>query len=168
MVDATVFKTEVLAGRAGSSPVAGTILSLLKDWNMATARETMSTIKSELERVQREISALQVEEGILQKLLSKLSGEPLPQAKKTKRAVGITPLVLDVMRRAGAEGATSNEVAAKVEELSPEVAKTSVAAILSRLKGDGALVYVGDRYYENQFKPSDPANPFDTGLRAVG
>jgi hypothetical protein len=134
---------------------------------MATVRETMSTIKGELERVQREISALQIEEGILQKLLSKLSGEPAPQAKKAKRAVGITPLVLDVMRSAGATGATSGEVATRVEEKSPEVAKATVAAILSRLKSDGALVYAGDRYYEKQYAPPVTPSPFDSHLRAV-
>ena len=127
----------------------------------------MTTIKQELDRVRQEIAALQVEEGILHKLHSKLSGEPPPKAKKAQRAVGLTPIVLDVMRRAGAAGATSTEVAASAEELSPGVAKTSVAAILSRLKGDGALAYVGDRYFEKQFAPSGPANPFDSGLRAV-
>ena len=135
---------------------------------MANAREQMSTIKGELERVQREIAALQIEESILQKLVSKLSGEPAVAPKKTKRAVGITPLVLDIMRRAETSGATSQEVAARVEELAPDVARTSVAAILSRLKGDGALVYVGDRYYEKQYAPSATATPFDLHLRAVG
>jgi hypothetical protein len=134
---------------------------------MATVRETMSTIKGELDRVQREISALQIEEGILQKLLSKLSGEPAPQAKRAKRAVGITPLVLDVMRSAGAAGSTSGEVAARVEEKSPDVAKATVAAILSRLKSDGALVYAGDRYYEKQYAPPATPSPFDSPLRAV-
>jgi hypothetical protein len=166
MVDATVFKTEVLAGHAGSSPVAGTILSFPKDENMATVRETMSTIKNELERVQRELAALHIEEGILQKLLSKLSGEPATPAK-SKRAVGITPLILDVMRQAGSHGATSTEVATAVSAREPSVAKTSVASILSRLRSDGALNYVGDRYYEKQFTPTAASSPFDHHLRAV-
>lgn len=134
---------------------------------MANARETMSTIKSELERVQREIGALQIEEGILQKLLAKLSGEPVPTVRKAKRAVGITPLVLDVMRSVGVNGATSVDVAGRVEQFSPSVAKATVAAILSRLKGDGALVYSGDRYYEKQYAPSLSPSPFDSPLRAV-
>jgi hypothetical protein len=133
---------------------------------MANRATSMNTIKSELERVQQEIKTLQIEEGILQKLLSKLTGQPGPQIKP-KRAVGITPLVLDVVRLAGAQGATSSDVAVEVALREPSVAKASVASILSRLKSDGALIYVGDRYYEKQFAPAATASPFDSHLRAV-
>src|SRR3546814_21075649 len=47
----------------------------------------------------------------------------------------------------------------------PAVAKDTVGSVLSRLKSEGALVYVGARYYEKRFAPQN--RPFDPGLRAV-
>src|SRR3546814_8822515 len=47
----------------------------------------------------------------------------------------------------------------------PAVAKDTVGSVLSRLKSEGALVYVGERYYEKRFAPQN--RPFDPGLRAV-
>lgn len=134
---------------------------------MATARETMSTIKSELERVRGEIASLRLEEGILEKLLAKISGEPIQAQAKRKRSPNVTPLVLDIMRAAGTVGATSTEVDARVKEQIPEVAKATVSSILSRLKAEGALIYVGERYYEKQYAPPASPSPFDGPLRAV-
>lgn len=127
----------------------------------------MSTIKSELERVRSEIASLQLEEGILEKLLAKISGEPIQAPMKRKRSPNVSPLVLDIMRTAGSAGATSSEVDALVKEKIPEVAKATVGSILSRLKAEGALIYVGERYYEKQYAPPAVPSPFDAQLRAV-
>ena len=71
------------------------------------------------------------------------------------------------MRHAGLMGASSIEVDQRVRLMLPEVGKDTPAAILSRLKSEGALVYRNDRYYEKQFAPQEPSNPFDKALRAV-
>lgn len=134
---------------------------------MATAREQMNTIKSELERVRRDIDNLKIEEGILEKLLLKMTGEPVPVPVKRKRSPNVTPLVIDIMRNAAEKGATSAEVDALVRLQIPGVANASVASILSRLKSEGALIYVGERYYEKRFAPPPTTSPFDLPLRAV-
>jgi hypothetical protein len=134
---------------------------------MATARDQMKTIKEELERVRSEIERLRLEEGVLNRLMAKLTGEPsTPTPQPRKRATNVKPLVLEIVNQAGSAGITSADVATRVQERIPEVARDSVGSILSRLKGDGAFVYVGERYYEKQFAPTDAPRPFD-GLRAV-
>src|SRR3546814_5620408 len=81
------------------------------------------------------------------------------------RSPSVKPMVLDIMSVVGEAGATSQEVDAKVRETNPAVAKDTVGSVLSRLKSEGALVYVGERYYEKRFAPQN--RPFDPGLRAV-
>jgi predicted nuclease with TOPRIM domain len=131
---------------------------------MANAREQMKMIETELERVRREIEKLRVEEALLVKMMAKMNGET--PAPVRARSPSVKPLVLDIMRRAGHAGATTAEVDDLVREKVPSVAKDTVGSILSRLKGDGVLIYAGERYYEKQFAPRDE-NPFERNLRAV-
>ncbi|MGE3643948.1 MAG: hypothetical protein AB7F96_08840 [Beijerinckiaceae bacterium] len=127
----------------------------------------MKMLETELARVRGEIEKLRVEEALLVKMLGKMSGTPEP-AKQRNRSPSVKPVVLDIMREAGKSGATTSEVDQLVREKVPSVAKDTVGSILSRLKADGALVYIGERYYEKQFAPMEPQNPFDRQLRAVG
>lgn len=167
LVDAAVFKTEVLSGaNAGSSPAAGTTAITFKDNVMANARDQMKMIESELARIRSEMDRLRAQEELLLSLRQKMSGEPVPQKTVRKRSANIKPLVIDTMHEAGFAGATSSEVDSIVRRSAPTVAKDTVGSILSRLKADGALVYDGERYYEKQFAPNTNG-PFETGLRAV-
>lgn len=135
---------------------------------MASAREQMRLVEAELDRVRREIAKLRVEEALLEKMARKMRGEPdaAPEAASTRtRSPSVKPLVLDIMRSVGDRGATTVEVDEQVRERIPTVAKDTVGSVLSRLKGDGVLVYAGERYYEKQFAPRDTDNFL--GLRAV-
>lgn len=128
---------------------------------MVTAREQHMRIKSKLEAVRKQIEELRIQE----KLLLELLGEEAPKAAR-QRSPSIKPLVLDYMKVAGEAGATTAEVDAAIRDKVPSVAKDTVGSVLSRLKGDGALVYEGERYFEKQWAPR--TNPFgDGGLRAV-
>jgi hypothetical protein len=122
----------------------------------------MKTIQVELDRVRSEIQRLRAQEEILEGLLRKMTGEVEPQQATRKRASSVKPQVLDIMREVGARGATSVEVDNIVRTKNPTVAKDTVASVLSRLKGDGALVFDGERYFDKQFAPK---GPFE--LRAV-
>lgn len=132
---------------------------------MTTAREQMKMIESELARIRTEIARLQAQEEVLLGLYSKMSGEPVV-VNVRRRSPAIKPIVLDIMQRVGFTGATTAEVDEEVKRSVPSVAKDTVGSILSRLKGDGALVYDGERYFVKQFAPK-PTVPFDGGLRAV-
>lgn len=136
---------------------------------MANARDQMKMIEAELERVRREIERLTVEEALLVKMLGKMgvAAEPSRQGRGGRsRSPNVKPLVLDIMREVGATGATTVEVSERVREKVPTVAKDTVGSVLSRLKGDGALVYDGERYYERQFAPK-PQSSFSKEWRAV-
>jgi hypothetical protein len=133
---------------------------------MANARDQMKMIEVELERVRGEIDKLRVEEALLVKMLGRMNGVLPDTPVHRTRAPSVKPVVLDVMRTAGIWGATTSEVDEKVRQKVPTVAKDTVGSILSRLKSEGALVYVGERYYEKQFAPKDAGASFD-GLRAV-
>lgn len=133
---------------------------------MATARENMKMIEQELERVRGDIEKLKVEEALLVKMLAKMTGSPVPSSTTRTRSPSVKPVVLDVMREAAYDGATTSEVDDLVRRKVPSVAKDTVGSILSRLKSEGALVYIGERYYEKQYAPKENT-PFDKGLRAV-
>jgi len=131
---------------------------------VASARDQMKMIEEELRRVRAEIERLRIEEALLSKMHDKMSGVPEQPARG--RAMRVKPVVLDIMKSAGAAGATSAEVDLMVRERVPNVAKDTVGSILSRLKGDGALVYDGERYYEKRFDP-EGGRPFEPSIRAV-
>jgi hypothetical protein len=131
---------------------------------MASAREQMTMIESELTAVREQIERLRVQEDLLVSLLSKMRGTPIEVKQPRRRSPSVKPLVLDIMSIAAETGATSQEVDERVREKIPGVAKDTVGSILSRLKSEGALIYDSDRYYEKRFAP----RPFDQHLRAVG
>lgn len=117
------------------------------------ASKKMDPLNEEIARLDGEIARLQGERTGLIRAKELLTGEvaKVPQARR--RASPIKPLVLDIMRDSGPSGATSVEVDAEVRKTVPAVAKDTVGSVLSRLKSDGALVYVGERYYEKGQEP---------------
>lgn len=133
---------------------------------MTTAREQMKIIEGELAQIRAEMERLRAKEEVLVGLLGKMGGEAPSPAGPRKRSPNIKPLVLELMNRAGFAGATTAEVDFAVRQRVPTVAKDTVGSILSRLKGDGALTYDGERYYEKQFAPK-PQAPFEEASRAV-
>jgi hypothetical protein len=116
------------------------------------ASKKMEPLNDEIARLEAEIARLQGERAGLIRAKELLTGEAA-QPKQRRRAAPIKPLVLDIMRDAGPSGATSAEVDAEVRKTVPTVAKDTVGSVLSRLKSDGALVYVGERYYEKGQEP---------------
>lgn len=133
---------------------------------MASARDQMKVLEAELARVRGEIERLRVEEALLVKMIGKMAPPSLQPQQPVSKRMPVKPVVLDVMREVADRGATTAEVDQTVRERVPSVAKDTVGSVLSRLKGDGALVYVGERYYEKQFAPKEET-PFETTLRAV-
>ena len=118
---------------------------------MATAIEQRTMIESKLATIRSQIATLQAQEKVLSDLLAEMKGEPAPQVRR--RSPSVKPIVIDVMSAAGPAGATSREVDEAVRAKVPTVADDTVGSVLSRLKADGALVYVGERYYEKRFAP---------------
>lgn len=157
MVDAPVFKTEILGGMWGFKSPCGHQVLTSRDYDMAKESKQMSIIKAQLEAVRAQIERLRVKEETLLDLLRELNGEPVTEVRVArKRAPNVKPLVLDFMREVGERGATSAEVDEAVRALNPAVAKDTVGSVLSRLKADGALGYDGERYYEKRFTPPRP------------
>lgn len=123
---------------------------------MGSAKEQMRVMEGELARVRAEIARLKIEEETIVKLMAKVSGGGTVsvEPKIRTRSPAIKPLVLKIMHDAADKGASSAEVDALVREKVPTVANDTVGSVLSRLKSDNALSYVGDRYYEKQFAPT--------------
>ena len=134
---------------------------------MARVSEQMRIMDAELARIRSEIDRLRAQEEVIVKLRAQIGGEPVVEPKQPrKRSGSVKPVVIDYMQQVGFTGATSAEVDEAVRKAVPDVARDTVGSILSRLKSDGALVYVRDRYYVKQFAPNTNA-PFDQGLSAV-
>lgn len=120
------------------------------------ANKKMEPLDKEIARLEAEITRLQGEMAGLLRARDLLTGNPV-STPKLKRSAPIKPLVLDIMKAAGETGASSTEVDARVREEVPSVAKDTVGSVLSRLKSDGALVYVGERYYVKGQEPKPRA-----------
>jgi hypothetical protein len=119
----------------------------------------MKIMEAELARIRAEIARLKIAEETIVQLMSKVSGTNQEVTPKVRsRSPAIKPLVLEIMHNAGAKGASSAEVDALVRQKVPTVADDTVGSVLSRLKSDNALSYVGDRYYERQFAPNSVFN----------
>jgi hypothetical protein len=115
----------------------------------------MKPLDDEIARLEAEIARLQNERSGLLRAKSLLMGDSeAPVAIGRKRSPNVKPVVLDIMASVGTEGATSAEVEALVRTKVPSVADATVPSVLSRLKSDGALAYVGERYYEKRFAPA--------------
>lgn len=117
------------------------------------ANKKMEPLNQEIARLDGEIARLQGERAGLIRAKELLTGDIASVPQVRRRASPIKPLVLDIMRDAGPSGASSGEVDAEVRKSVPAVAKDTVGSVLSRLKSDGALVYVGERYYEKGQEP---------------
>jgi hypothetical protein len=65
------------------------------------------------------------------------------------------------MAHRAADGATSADVSNHIRDHVPAVAKDTVGSLLSRLKGDGALVFDGERYYDVKYVPKAGPRPFE-------
>ncbi|MBU0824643.1 MAG: hypothetical protein KKB78_09485 [Alphaproteobacteria bacterium] len=168
LVDAAVFKTEILPRVCEFESRWGHQKRITsKENTMSSAREQMQMIQKELDRIRSEIDKLRIEEATLARLLKTFGASDSSAPVARKRSPSVKPLVLDIMREAGTTGATSADVDALVRAKIPGVGKDTPAAILSRLKSEGALIYRNERYFERQFAPQETQNPFDTGLRAV-
>ncbi len=120
---------------------------------MASAKDQMKMLQAELERVRDEISKLKVEEALLVKMLGKMGDKTVSKGGRT-RSPAVKPVVLDIMKEVDGRGATTAEVDERVRHVVPSVAKDTVGSILSRLKSDGALTYIGERYYLKGKEPS--------------
>lgn len=135
---------------------------------MANAREQMRALEAKLERIEAEIQRLQAARQVLIELRAEINGDAVEVAPKPRtRSPSVKPVVLDVMAEAGAAGATTQDVEARVRAIVPTVAKDTVASVLSRLKSDGALVYEGERYFDKRHAPIRPS-PVEGGFRVVG
>ena len=117
------------------------------------ANKKMEPLNEEIARIDAEITRLQGERAGLIRAKELLTGETASTPQVRKRASTIKPLVLDIMKSVGPFGASSAEVDVQVRAKVPNVAKDTVGSVLSRLKSDGALVYVGERYYEKGQEP---------------
>jgi|GEM_PF-2408874 len=132
---------------------------------MSANGKKMKPLDEEIARIEGQIARLQgIREGLLQAKALMQGGAPQSSdsvSEPRKRSPNIKPLILDIMTAAGAEGATSAIVSARVKEAVPSVAKDTVGSTLSRLKADGALAFDGERYYESRFAPKGEHRPFE-------
>jgi hypothetical protein len=121
----------------------------------------MKSFEEEVARIDAEIDRLKARRQAFLDAMAMVSGvSPLPQDSSApptrKRAANVKPLILEIMAQAEYNGATSTEVDDLVRLKVPTVAKDTVGSVLSRLKGDKALVHDGERYYDARFAPKPP------------
>ncbi len=128
---------------------------------MRATGKQMKRLDEEIARIDADILRLQSERAGLVRakaLLSTPDDRPLV-APARKRSPNIKPLILEIMERAAATGATSKDVDRTVRARVPTVAEDTVGSVLSRLKADKALVFDGERYYDSRYAPKTGVAP---------
>jgi hypothetical protein len=132
-------------------------------------RDKISELDRQIDDLQRKLSEALHGRRLLQEVLAAMVGEEPAQPEKARgRATNVKQVVLLVMERAGVAGLTSAEVLAAVQSEVPNAQRDTVSSLLSRLKKDGALAYVGVRYFDARYAPKEgESHPFRPHVQVV-
>lgn len=101
----------------------------------------------EIERLTREIDALENQRLALQRLRAKIMGETETAATPTRTRIrNVKDTVLGLLAEAGEKGLSVGEVIESAKARNMHLERGSVSSLLSRLKREGLLDLVGSAY----------------------
>lgn len=120
-----------------------------KDMQKARLLEQRDKLLSEIEALRNRVMGLEM-------AISLMDETPAaPVIGRGKRS-GIKQIVLDLLRECGASGLNANVAVEIAARRGVTLDRASVSSLLSRLKGEGVVVYDGDRYrLPDMPKPSE-------------
>jgi hypothetical protein len=127
---------------------------------MQKAAEMRAHVTSEIQDLERRLAEARVKLATLNELLG-VDGD---DAGTGGRQRNTKKIVLTMVTDAGAAGVTATEILEQALAKGRQLNANTVSSLLSKLKGDGALAFDGERYYA---KGKEPTEDPPSHLRAV-
>jgi hypothetical protein len=148
LVDAPVFKTEVLSRAAmGSTPIERT--TALGERGMARRMEQMKRLREERERLLAQIEALRNQVIGIDRAIAVLDGTEFkaPEERQRDRTRNVKDTVLGLLADAAPNGLSVNQVLEGARNKSIELDRGTVSSLLSRLKRENVLDMKDGQYF---------------------
>lgn len=120
----------------------------------------MKIVEERLKEKRKEIERLQHEVALLEDILAEAEGRPRSSETGTRQTrTPIKKHVLNYLEQMGAHGLNANLVLQMAATDGIELERGSVSSLLSRLKSEGTVIYVNDKYMLAEFAKSESASP---------
>lgn len=145
LVDTAAFKADALPGLRVQIPPG---LPTREETNMASGK--MKIVEERLKEKREELARIQAEIALLEDILAEANGKPRASSGRQTR----TPIkkhVLTYLQNVGANGLNANMVLDMAASDHIELERASVSSLLSRLKSEGVVVYLNDKYVLKEF-----------------
>jgi hypothetical protein len=122
------------------------------------ARGIMKALLERRSQIDDQVNELMVRRAEIDLMLARLNeGESPPPSETPARRRNVKKTVMDIVNVAGGAGVTTSEVIERAKVFGRDLDRASVASLLSKFKGAGALTFDGERYYPASKTP--PHNP---------
>lgn len=121
---------------------------------MARMKADMQRLIDQRDQLLREIEALRNKVAGIEMAISLLDGDAHPSGKSNRSVKGV---LLDLLQEVGTTGLSAASAVEMANRRGITLHAGSVGSTLSRLKGDGAVVLVGNKYVLTRFGPKESA-----------
>lgn len=120
---------------------------------MSRGQANLKFLTDRRERLRIELEAAKARLEEVESLIRQMSGEAivLPLAEVRPRRGGLKEVVLELYEEAGELGLTTTECVEAAAKRGVTLQPPSVSSTLSRFKGEGVLMYDGERYRLKKF-----------------
>lgn len=123
---------------------------------MARDTKLMQQLKTKLVEIREQMRVLQGKEELLLDMIRAESGEPEPaRARHRARRSGVKSAVLDLLAQVKADGLNAAKAVQMAEARGEQLDRGTVSSLLSRLKGEGIVTYVGGLYRLREHSPDE-------------
>jgi chorismate mutase len=109
----------------------------------------MKMLEERRRQIDAEINQLMTRRAEIDLLIARSRGEAesVPAAEPPRRRRNVKKTVMELVEMAGSAGVTATEVVDRAGAIGRELDRGSVSSLLSKFKGQGALIFDGERYY---------------------
>lgn len=160
LADTAVFKTEALAGNAGSNP-AGTTVTYSGEFPMTTKVQAMKHAEALRDRLKAQISELQQQLAGVEMTIRAMRGEPATPVRSRAPRSNVKGYILALLEDAQARGLNAAMAVEIAEARGETLERGTVSSLLSRFKADGVVTYDGSVYRLPRYTQNSTASATD-------
>ena len=125
---------------------------------MKRLEERLAEVQSRISEVQTQMALLRSKEELLVEMLREAKGEPAAVAPRRRAPrANVKNAVLDFLGRVGSEGLNAAIAVDMAESEGQALDRGSVSSLLSRLKNEGTVTYIGGLYRLVEYSPTEGA-----------
>lgn len=128
----------------------------------------MKELDQAIQEKREQLKILQAELSALENFKRRLSGQPdvvenTDKAKVSRRVSNLKGIILNLLKEVGKRGLNATSAVDMARKNGISLERASVSSLLSRLKGDGIVLHVGDVYVLKEIAHQE--SPSEEGIR---